>query len=105
MTEWMCWFSPVWIRRGDSIQKAYLEEEEKVDVGGKYASGSDSSLPNVTATKSEGVLDTQDQKRTSMREARRHRVKRLVLLTHHHGSTRVPKRTMYLGDLREVGRP
>ena len=33
MTEWMCWYTPVWIRRGDPLQKAFLEEWEKVDVG------------------------------------------------------------------------
>ena len=48
-----------------------LDEWEKVDVGQNYASGGDKSCPTTTATKTEGVLSTQDHKRTSTRETRR----------------------------------
>ena len=34
-----------------------------------------------------------------------HRVKQLVHLTHHHGSTQVPKESLYRGDLWELSRP
>ena len=71
MTEWMCRYTPVWIHRGDSLQKTYLEEWEKLDVGENMLWEMTIRSSTATATKTEGVLDTQDFKRTSMREARR----------------------------------
>ena len=30
MTEWMCKYTPIWISRGGSFHKAYMEEWEKL---------------------------------------------------------------------------
>ena len=29
MTEWICWYEPFWIQRGESYHKGYLEEWER----------------------------------------------------------------------------
>ena len=41
MTEWICRWKPFWIPIGDTFQKAYLEEWQRVDDGQKRDSGED----------------------------------------------------------------
>ena len=86
-----------WLR-----EKRYLEEWEKVDVAQSYASGEDKSGPTATATKIEGVQKTQEDEAVVLCPS--HRGKQLVRFTHHHGSTQVPKKTLFHEDLRELSR-
>ena len=79
-----------------------------MDVAQSYASGEDKSCPTATATKTEGVQKTQEDERTlhanrivAVVLCPNHRGKQLVRLTHHHGSTQVPKKTLYHGVLWE----
>ena len=71
MIERICWYTPFWIRRGESFQKGYQEEWKKVDVAQSYVSREDRSCPTATATKTEGVQKTQEDERTSTREPNR----------------------------------
>ena len=41
MTEWVCRWKPFWIRRGDTFQKAYLEEWEHVNDERSHDLGDD----------------------------------------------------------------
>ena len=43
MTEWICGWKPFWILAGDTFQKAYLEEWQRVDDGQKRDSVKDST--------------------------------------------------------------
>ena len=71
MTEWICWYKPFWIQRGESFQKEYLEEWEKVDVAHSCVSGEDKSCPTATVTETEGMHQAQEDERTSTREPHR----------------------------------
>ena len=69
MTEWISQYTPIWISRGGSLHKAYMEEWEKVDVGQVRAPGSDNLLSSPAASKNE--VATQDFQHTTTREAHR----------------------------------
>ena len=77
-----------------------------MDVTQSYASGEDKSCPTATVTETEGAQKTHEDERTSTREPHRGGYalpksfgKKLVHLTHHHGSAQVPKKTQYHGEL------
>ena len=70
MTEWMCKYTPIWISRGGSLHKAFLEEREKTDVGEVRAPGGDKSPSSPPTSKNE--VATQDFQHTTMREAHRY---------------------------------
>ena len=109
MTEWICWYKPFWIRRGESYQKGYLEEWEKW-----------TSRKTMPPEKTSRARPLQSRRLKEYRRPKStnvplhanrivavvlclsHRGKRLVRLTHHHGSTQVPKKTQYHGDLLEL---
>ena len=69
MTEWMCKYTLIWISRGGSLHKAYMEEWEKVDVGEVRAPGGDKSPSSSSTSKNE--VATQDFQHTTTRKAHR----------------------------------
>ena len=71
MTEWICCYKPFRIQCGESCQKGYLEEWEKVDVAQSYVSGEGKSCPTAIATETEEVQKTQEDERSSAREQHR----------------------------------
>ena len=60
MTEWICWYKPFWIHRGESYQKVYLEEWEKVDVEQSYVSGEDKSCLTARFAEAERLQKAQE---------------------------------------------
>ena len=66
MTEWMCRYTPIWIRRGVSLE-AYLEEWEKVDVGEVHAPGGD-NLPSPPTTSKNEVATQHTTTRAAHRD-------------------------------------
>ena len=59
MTKWVCRWEPCWVSRGDTLQKAYLEDWEQVDDDQRYIRGEESknrhrscSIPRTTTSES-----------------------------------------------------
>ena len=113
MTEWICWwYKPFWIGRGESFHKRDLEDGNKL-----------MSRKAMPPEKTSRARPLQPQRLKEYRRPRRtnvplhanrivavvlcpsHRGKQLVRLTHHHGSTQVPRKTLYHGDLWEFSHP
>ena len=67
MTSWVCQWTPIWIPVGDTFQKAYLEEWQRVDDGSKCYPGEYSirSENSDYAIKYEQSLDAPSAPRSS----------------------------------------
>ena len=71
MTEWICWYKSFGIQRGESYQKVFLEEWEKVDPEQSYVCGEDKSCPTAIVTETERLQKAQEDGRTTTREPHR----------------------------------
>ena len=71
MTEWICWYKQFCVHRGESYQKEYLEECEKVDFEQSYVSGEDKSCLTARFADAERLQKAQEDERTTTREPHR----------------------------------
>ena len=70
VTEWICWYKPFRIQRGESYQKVYLEEWEKVDVEQSNVSGKDKSCLTAIFAESDERTTTREPPRDSSSSAK-----------------------------------